>query len=216
MAKELEVDVITIQETHLTKGNKVPFIPGYSPVRADMKNKGRGGLLSFVATSLPMQRIKDESKNATEVSTFVVRFKKNKWAKISNTYCPPDSPAYEPGFVQLRTDIIPTSPNTIICGDFNAHAPLWDNIQPTDERGNEVIDFSAASSLNIINDGSPTRTSPETGQGSSPDIALAGSFWSNKASWSVIDNSIGSDHCPILIELKCNVSHTPAFQGAPK
>ena len=216
MAKELEVDVITIQETHLTKGNKVPFIPGYSPVRADRKNKGRGGLLSFVATSLPMQRIKDESKNATEVSTFAVRLKKNKWAKISNTYCPPDSPAYEPGFVQLRTDIIPTSPNTIICGDFNAHAPLWDNIQPTDERGNEVIDFSAASSLNIINDGSPTRTSPETGQGSSPDITLAGSFWSNKASWSVIDNSMGSDHFPILIELKCNVSHTPAFQGAPK
>ena len=88
MAKEIEVDVITIQEIHITKENKVPCIPGYSPVRADRKNNGRVGLLSFVATFLTMQRIIDENKNATEVFTFALRLKKNSWVKIANTYCP--------------------------------------------------------------------------------------------------------------------------------
>ena len=216
LVKDLNIDVITIQESHLKPTAKVPSIPGYSPIAAPRKNKDGGGLLSYVAKSITFQKIKDESKNATEVSTFSVKLKKNKWAKISNIYCPPDSHAYQPGFVQLRTDLIPASPNSIITGDVNAHSQLWDETQPSDARGDDIVEFLASNSLSMLNDGSPTRTNPSTGQGSSPDISLAGSLWSNKIAWSVIDNAMGSDHCPVLIELNCDVSHTPAFQGNPK
>ena len=47
LVTELQPDIITIQETKLTKHNKTPQIPTYSAIRTDRAN-GKGGLLTYI------------------------------------------------------------------------------------------------------------------------------------------------------------------------
>ena len=49
---------------------------------------------------MSFKREKDESRNDTETSTFSVKLKRNRWAKITNVYVPKDEIA-PTGIVQL-------------------------------------------------------------------------------------------------------------------
>ena len=151
-AKDLDLDILLIQESKLTEDHDTPTIPGYGSIRVDRKNKQGGGIISFIRSSLTHQRLKNEAKDATETSTFTVKLSKNKWVTITNLYCTPaSSGAFAGKVIRLATEIIPTSPSALICGDFNAHSPLWDSIQPSDQRGEEIEDWMIAKNLSVLN-----------------------------------------------------------------
>ena len=216
---KLELDVIMVQETKLEKDvHTTPTISGFTPIRADRLNRGGGGLISYIRNSLVYEPLVDETKDATETSSFAIKMANNKWAKFTNVYCPPPSSLAKAGLpTHISPEIIPTSPNSIICGDFNAHSLLWDTILQGDTRGYCIEDWLIDSNLTVINGDVPTRKADkEGGNDSSPDISLCGSNWDNKIKWSITEPMGSSDHNPILLELNTEVKHNPVFQGQAK
>jgi len=215
--KALDLDILLIQETHLKEDDKTPTIDGYTAIRADRKGGMEGGgLISYIRTSLTFERIKDEAKNGTEISSFSVKMSKNKWIKFTNLYCPPTSSTSFTNQLELALPIIPTASNAIICGDFNAHSTLWDDHAASDERGSQIEDWLIEIELTVLNDNAPTRINPATGGLSSPNVTLCGTNWSHKTTWTTEDGMGKSDHNPIVIEMHSEVSHNPVFKGQAK
>ncbi|GAB1869618.1 Reverse transcriptase [Camponotus japonicus] len=91
---------------------------------------------------------------------------------------------------------------SLICGDFNAHATMW-NSRSTDRRGESIIDWTAAIELRLLNKGAKyTCIRP---QGCSIiDLSWASSCLMNRVkNWSVLDDvETLSDHQYIEIILK--------------
>ena len=75
----------------------------------------------------------DSYKFFQEIHTIRIRLGKNKWITITNFYVPPTNSKGQ--VIEFNLDLIPTAASSLICGDFNAHHPTWDGIQPEDDRG---------------------------------------------------------------------------------
>ena len=205
-AAKLDLDVILIQETKLTGKARTPRIDGFKEaMRQDRVGLGGGGLLCYIKETLPFEKLYGRAKKATESTSFRVRLDKKNWVHISNVYVPPANSIGQE--IQFTPDAIPTFESSIICGDFNGHTSLWDPNQPTDSRGDQILDWMIDNSLESLNDGSATRSSRITANPSSPDISLIGSKWSGKCTWTVEEDIGGSDHLPILITLNIGTQH---------
>ena len=89
--------------------------------------------------------------------TFRVKLGRNKWLQLTNVYAPPSTHCHE--VCKIATEIIPTSDNSLIVGDFNAHSPVWDSDYPLDQRGELLEDWIISEDLQALNSGKPTRVS---------------------------------------------------------
>ena len=128
---------------------------------------------------------------------------------ICSLYCPPDAViAYDELFALQER--LPQ--NKVILADFNAHHTLWGSLR-VDGRGEQVVKLINESDLVLLNDGSPTRVDDNTGNLSFIDLSLVSSSIAAKCLWHTIDDSLGSDHLPILIKYSCDTVRTPS---APK
>ena len=108
----------------------------------------------------------------------------------------------------VATEIIPVTDNSLIVGDFNCHAPLWDQNIPTDQRGDAIENWLSAEDVTTLNSGEPTRTSRVEGQrDSAPDITICGKDFSKKCMWDLMEGIGRSDHIPILIRAALKVNH---------
>ncbi|KAL4082746.1 hypothetical protein QTP88_029642 [Uroleucon formosanum] len=102
--------------------------------------------------------------------------------------------------------------NSFLGGDFNAFHPVGVS-HTLSRRGNLIYDTICSLGLCILNNGSPTHV----GRLGSPDSAIDLSFcspdliWS--LSWSVLDDSHGSDHFPILISITAG-NHSRGTQSS--
>jgi ribonuclease HI len=208
--KEGDFDACVVQESHLEEKSDTPSITGYKTIRADRKACKHGGLVAFVKKSLVAEDLGEVAIDATETSTFRIRMDQNNWVHISNVYVPPHNSKGQ-DVIRLVTDIIPALKSSLICGDLNAHTPLWDSIQPMDERGEQLVDWAMDTQLSILNDGSATRVNVGTGNGSTPDLTLCGSDLSGKVSWRVGEPIGSSDHLPIEITINSKVKHQSVF-----
>ena len=206
--KEADIDLCLIQETKLRKVDRTPRIKGYSTVREDRVGGTGGGLVTLISQHIAYEKLPGIQKDGTEVLKVKIKLSRSKWIILSNVYCPPNN-SLGNTVTTLRLDVLPSGPNDIIAGDLNGHSPLWDNIQPSDDRGEIVEDFVIEKDLAILNDGSSTRVNPGTGNGSTPDVTLVGGNWSGKATWDVGEDLGGSDHLPIIVSLNANVQLMP-------
>ena len=202
------IDVVAVQETKWRGGNRTPRFAGYATVRLDRQSpSGGGGLVTLVRESLVFERISELSSGGTEALSIRVKLTGGQWITIVNLYCPPVR-SHSRG-ASLNLAHIPTHADSLIVGDFNAHSSLWDEVQPEDDRGVVVLDWSLEKDLHVLNDGSPTRmntsrpgTCEAPTQGlSTPDVSLCGSKWRNLATWGTVDDIGGSDHLPIRITI---------------
>ena len=207
-----DIDICLIQETKLKKGVLDPKLEGYECIRADRKLKNAGGgLLILIKKTLVFEKLDAVAVEATESLSIKVRMDKRNWIYITNVYTPPCNSVGQDAII-LRTDSIPTFNSSLICGDFNAHHPLWDDIQPADDRGEEIVDWAIEKELTIMNnDNSPTRVSRITGNESSPDLTLCGAKWADKFEWSVGESIGSSDHLPIYITISSQVKHQSIY-----
>lgn len=104
----------------------------------------------------------------------------------------------------------PSSPDTysrffqersaVILGDFNAHSTLFGS-RSTDARGRWLEDDMEANAYVTLNTGAPTFACHATGAASHLDLAMVSTPLARKCTWSVLDDSMGSDHSPILISI---------------
>ena len=102
----------------------------------------------------------------------------------------------------------------IICGDFNAHSPLWDsNLCQSDKAGSLIEEVLDNSELCLLNNGTITRIPDSIRERASAiDLSLCSPCICLKMDWSVLDDPLGSDHLPIHI----TYDNSPNFSFSAK
>src|SRR6218665_1791313 len=80
----------------------------------------------------------------------------------------------------------------IVLGDFNAHSALFGS-PSTDARRRQLEDDMEASAYVALNTGAPTFLSNATGSTSHLDLAMASAPLARRCTWTVLDDSMGSD-----------------------
>lgn len=86
----------------------------------------------------------------------------------------------------------------IITGDFNAHNTLWGS-KTSNKTGKIVENWIEENELVIMNDDTPTRIDDITGKLTNIDLTLSSQLLAHKLLWYVWDDTLGSDHFPIII-----------------
>jgi hypothetical protein len=112
--------VVCITETHLQERHS-PRFPGYVTYRQD-RGDGFGGLLVLVGAQLQQKAVALDAYREGQMQSLAVEIAhQQSWSKIFlfyNPCCPVTQAEFE-HYISL------VGPNDIICGDFNAHHPLW-------------------------------------------------------------------------------------------
>lgn len=117
-AERLKPDLFLIQETFLSKNNKL-FIPNYRAFRRDRESHG-GGVLILVNKSIPAIREPDLDTPAIEAIGVVIKVGNEDWT-IRCVYIP----RYKPGLADDLQKAL--SGERVMCmGDWNARHPDWD------------------------------------------------------------------------------------------
>ena len=215
LLSKYKVDICMIQETKLKKTDDLPKFQGYSVERHDRKGDVKfGGVLYLIKETINHDMSVKSNKTATEVLGLKIKCQK-RWLEIVNVYCPPQNSLGQE--INLATDIIPTSDNSIIVGDFNAHSLAWDSTQPEDDRGENLLDWTTSNDLVIMNEcGSSTRFNRATGGLSSPDVTLVASSLATRCEWSVLEATGNSDHFPLLTTVHLVVEHQHVLGSVPR
>lgn len=206
-ALKLDLDVLCIQESKLTPESHTPLIPGYDVHRMDRTvHRGAdpargGGLLTYVKQNLRSHPGPVLPNTGTTEAQQVSIHVGSRVFNVVNIYAPPirasaddvRDPVFNPGF-------LPDAANTLIVGDFNAHAPAWSHAVPN-ASGVALDDWHLTSSMIILNDiDYHTYVSASYGTKSSPDVTMCSSDITHLCHWSVSE-SLGSDHLPIILQL---------------
>ena len=95
----------------------------------------------------------------------------------------------------------------MICGDVNAHSPLWDDSvagSGADKRGKVIESWAADKEMLAMNDGSHTHVSRSSGAQTAPDVTLVHASMVDKLSWEKAEG-LGSDHTPIVISYRDHI-----------
>ena len=106
--------------------------------------------------------------------------------KVINVYIAPDKEIEETDFSSLF------GPHTLIIGDFNAKSKLWGSPQ-ADKRGLLLEEMVDRHSAIVLNTGQATYQH-YTGAESHLDVAIVDSASAALSDWSVLNNTMGSDH----------------------
>ena len=199
-----------IQESKLRPSDSTPIIDGYSTIRRDRLHTTGGGLLLFIKKDIRIEQLHSIEKAALEILPVRVQINKNKWITISNVYIPNTKTQ----FTNFDSRLLRASDDTILLGDLNGHSPLWDLSTTPDIRGEEIEDWVFNNDLNILNDGSPTRTSRIDGSTSTPDVSICGRRWTSHTTWKTVTPIGNSDHLPILITINHNITYHPLIPRA--
>jgi hypothetical protein len=121
-AKDLNADIITIQESKLTKQSKTPHIQEYTTLRKDHNLDKGGGLLTFVKNKITFTELKlprNRTQHITEILLTAIHLPDKK-PTISPTH---PHPPYKQSTLNEETEItspfefLTELPNSIITGD---------------------------------------------------------------------------------------------------
>lgn len=88
----------------------------------------------------------------------------------------------------------------IVMADANARSTSWGS-RETCGRGTILEGAMMSSTSVILNDGSHTRLSPQTGHTTCPDVTLVSHSLALDVDWYVWEDNFGSDHYPIVMPL---------------
>ena len=186
-------DIICIQETFL-KENKNVEIFGYNIERRDRPDGARGGVAILINKNLSYNLI--ISFPEIEELSIELNLGPQK-LKICNIYNPPGNKINEDVYNQIAA-----RSNQILLGDFNAHHPVFGG-KLLDPAGRILENIINNNNLCILNDKSGTYLT-HSGKTTSIDLTITSNNLAIKCNWSVMDNTMGSDHYPIITTVNEN------------
>jgi ribonuclease HI/exonuclease III len=195
---ETKPNIICVQETFL-KPQQAYDIKGYSIERRDRLQGSKGGIATLIMNSLSYTVI----DSALDIEALTVQVTSNKGKlNITNVYNPPvttlDKDAYDKLF---------TRRNVVILGDMNSFSTLWGSPK-TDSNGRKIETLLETHGLVTLNSGEGTYIKHQ-GDCSHLDLTIVSRHLAAKASWTVLSDSWGSDHLPVLT---C-INEKPALQN---
>ncbi|GFY36745.1 probable RNA-directed DNA polymerase from transposon BS [Trichonephila clavipes] len=192
IAESLEVQIIALQETKLKEHAKLK-IKGYNIIRSD-RQEGGGGGLAFLVRDINYRTI--DNPQFTDSKLEIQRLNviwKGKNLNISNMYHPPNQKS-------LPDNLLDISESNLLVGDLNAKHSSWGSVI-NNKRGVELHNLMDDSAHLALNDGSPTYSSHSYHTEEALDVSIVSSDIFPFCKWTVLQD-IGSDHLPILVELK--------------
>ena len=149
-----KTDIVALQET-MFYGDYTTRIPGFTLENHDghFNRTAHGGVCFYIHQDVPYQRIQLN----TTAQAIAVRVQLSNAVTICNIYSSRSHSLSR----EILDNIFSQLPQPIILmGDFNAYNPIWGSTV-VDSRGRTVEDFINYNHLNILNDGNPTRISPQ-------------------------------------------------------
>ncbi|GFW25107.1 probable RNA-directed DNA polymerase from transposon BS [Trichonephila clavipes] len=191
IAESLEVQIIALQETKLKEHAKLK-IKGYNIIRSDRQDGGGG--LAFLVRDINYRTIDNPqfTHSKLEIQRLNVIWK-GKNLNISNMYHPPNQKS-------LPDNLLDISESNLLVGDLNAKHSSWGSVI-NNKRGIELHNLMDDSAHLALNDGSPTYSSHSYHTEEALDVSIVSSDIFPFCKWTVLQD-IGSDHLPILVELK--------------
>ncbi|GFW81045.1 hypothetical protein TNCV_4804131 [Trichonephila clavipes] len=190
IAESLEVQIIALQETKLKEHAKLK-IKGYNIIRSDRQE---GGGLAFLVRDINYRTV--DNPQFTDSKLEIQRLNviwKGKNLNISNMYHPPNQKS-------LPDNLLDISESNLLVGDLNAKHSSWGSVI-NNKRGVELHNLMDDSAHLALNDGSPTYSSHSYHTEEALDVSIVSSDIFPFCKWTVLQD-IGSDHLPILVELK--------------
>jgi len=189
LASRTDIDVICLEETFLKPANNYS-LPGYQIIRKDRTGARKGGLLIAVREGISYTQLDiggdGYDSMAVKIST------RSGQIVVVNAYMQPDKPAAKKELNKLFQQ-----QRTIITGDLNAHNPLWGS-PSTNPAGCSLEQLVDTHDYVVLNTGQPTRLH-YNGNMSHLDVTLVSRSLGAISTWSVLNNSLGSDHLPTVI-----------------
>jgi exonuclease III/ribonuclease HI len=139
--------------------------------------------------------------------------KGKKSTKIVNVYYPNGSSKSKQ--VEWIENLNTDESNWIVGGDFNVSNYLWDSEAPVGQ-GDHLADCILNSTVTELNDGTFTRLGNKNQRNTAIDITLASNDLSSDFSWRTADDSLFSDHLPIMINFNNQCPVAPDYDPNPK
>ena len=180
--------LICVQETWLQPQLEFRF-PGYSVERRDRPDGRGGGVAILISESISYSVLDFGGVDAEALGVKITAGDKK--LTIVNIYNPPQQRIDPAAYKKLLSE-----PYSIIVGDFNAYSSLWGGAT-TDINGLALEDLLEECNLVTLNTGEGTHIQ-YTGGLSPLDLTFVSQRLAARCTWSVLGNSLGSDHLPVI------------------
>jgi ribonuclease HI len=198
LIKEHKPDIVALCETWYTQNSFVSF-PGFSCHRHDrLDGRWGGGTAILIKNSLPYKEIHIAPPSNVQLSAVNLGD-----ISIISAYIPPRNPFDETFWKNAFSKLGKTY---VILADFNAHGMPWGCVS-TDSAGRGIIDVTDELNLCILNYGCATRFAPPHQSQNALDISICTGDIASLTSWRVLDDTMSSDHYPILIDINNKSQH---------
>ena len=130
----------------------------------------------------------------TQLQAIAVKVTLHKTINICSIYIPPHDAINESEINILQQ--LPTS--FILLDDFNSHNTMW-GCRSTNHKGQTLKNINN-NNLCLFNKKSPTHLDPSSATYSAIDLILCDTSLFLDFTWTVYDDTCGSDHFPIVLE----------------
>lgn len=201
LGKLLEgIDIFVCVESYLTP--KKPFhVSGFNSYRKDRVDRPGGGILILARKNLSITILDDIISPDPSVEMFGIKI--NNLIPVSNIVACYRCPNFNISLPQDTWDNIFNVAckhlPVIFVGDFNAHNEIW-NCTDTNTNGRRMYNSVINSELIIHNQQTLTHFSVQNNTFSNIDLIMSNSNISNLISVETLEESLSSDHFPVLIE----------------
>nr|CAI5827345.1 unnamed protein product [Callosobruchus analis] len=191
-----QIDIALISETWFKPNINIRF-KEYSIIRRD-RHDGKTGVAIFVRNTLNFKEITSPlQSDDIQVCGAEISIADSLHLSLLSVYVPPATNIFPNNWARLLTLL---NQHAIIGGDFNAHHGLWGSYKQN-HNGVSLVEALNSADLVLLNDGSPTRFQNNENN-SVVDLTFASPDIANIIEWRTHDDTLGSDHYPILLEIK--------------
>lgn len=201
-----EIDIALISET-CYKPEHNPKLGGFNVIRHDRLNRRFGGVAILLAPQLSNYRSLDLANVVKDLPFELCGVKvkiDNRNLFIFSLYNPPKTKISASNWEKAFRACLAFKGDVIFGGDFNAHHALWGS-SSNDNFGNQIVEALNNVNFILLNDGSATRITPPGSPKSAVDLTLTTPAIAAISHWQVLNRSLGSDHKPILMEIKMKI-----------
>ena len=195
LIKDLNPDVLCLQETHIPYGviNVVTpkqYIGYFFNLPSNFTAKQGVGVL--VKSRYP-HKVNFPNSNILAMNVDIdlnIKF------TIINTYIPPSTSFSEQDICRCFSDV---KNEFILLGDFNSWSNLWGSLC-SNSKGTIIENVILSNNLILLNDGSATHFNTRKSF-THVDLTMATPRLSTKCNWKIEEFLHGSDHFPIIVEI---------------